>query len=211
MSEEDSALVARVPALLEALRDEERAAPALVELHDIFLDGRHKAPRNPATTDCLLSAGLVPLLLSLCSKPRPDLRAFRALSKAACVSLAARDQIGLAGFVQLLGFVDDVILQDTIFATLGNTSAAASVAAAVCGEVGLPTLRRLFTSVDRSPSKNAFAALANLAVSASNADLQAFFDCGVVAWLDKPLHTYTSVSPNTFILWPILLLCKHLL
>ena len=205
----DAACCARVPALPEALRDEERAAPALLELREDFLA---RAPARPEAVAALLSAGLVPLLLSLCAKPSPGPLLFTALRLATIVSTAARDHVGLAGFAQLLGVAErSVAVEDALFSTLANVSTAASVAAAVCGEEGLPTLRRLLTVIDRSPSLKAFGPLPNLAATAPNASLQAFFDCGVVTWLGNYMRRFIFFTPEPAVAVPILRLCRSLL
>lgn len=66
VSAEDAAFVVRVPALLGALRAGELDEEEQRGLDDA-LDGRSNAPAHPSTVVALLSAGLIPLLLSLCT------------------------------------------------------------------------------------------------------------------------------------------------
>ena len=155
----------------------------LRDLRDVLLGG-DGAPTHSAAMNALLSAGLVPLLLSLCARqPRSSSLAFECLQRATCVSEAARDQVGLTGFRQMCGFVErDAALASVVTPILLNTANCESVKAAVFGEVSLPTLRRLLALGSRSPSSSIFSVISVLLFEAQAP--QMCFDCGVVAWLD---------------------------
>ena len=111
VSAADAALVARVPALLLALRDLDGSAgldnePTLDELHDVFLAGeKANVPRHPAAVDALLDGHLVSLLLARCDAGSPGYWPLVVLWRAAFISKVAQDQIGLAG-LPLLGMAE---------------------------------------------------------------------------------------------------------
>lgn len=146
VSAADVAYVARVPAVLDALRsvDDDAVETALRELRGI-LAGASRAPVHAAAIHALLSAGLVPLLLSLCTQTNPSRSSFVTLVRATHVSEAARDQVrltglGLTGFNRMLGVIEhDASLAPIVTSVMLHTACSASVKAAVFEEVGLST------------------------------------------------------------------------
>ena len=213
ISAADAACVARVPALLEALRGGEDAVEsALLELIDPVLAGTSRAPVYPSALSALLSAGLVPFLLSLCTRANPGSSPFGALVQACYVSNAARDQVGLNGFRQMCDIMErDAALAPVVFPVLRKTATSESVKAAVVGEEGLQTLRRLMLLGDRFPTESTFGTVINLFVHAPAATSQAFFECGVVMWLEKLLRRFVRNAPVLAVARRLVRICRPLL
>lgn len=116
--------------------------------------------------------------------------------QATCVSKAACDQVGLTGFGNLLGVAEsDAALASDVDTILFNTANSASVKVAVIGDAGFVTLRRIMTYANRSPSPVVFDVVDNLLDNAPAAVSQAFFDCGIVAWLRAPGAFLLSPRP----------------
>ena len=141
-----------------------------------------------AAVDALLLAGLVSHLVSGCATKSFRRLALNRLLRVTRVSAAARDLVGHAGFVSLLGVAErGTTLASLVIPVLMNTASSASVSTAVLGEVILPTLRRLLALGSRFPSCTVFGLVDYLLLNAPAAT-QAFLECGIVAWLDMHLE-----------------------
>ena len=242
VSAADAACVARVPALLEALRkgflvlrggdksddeddddsdddDDDDDDVVVARSHELqkILAGEPNAPAHPAALAALLSAGLVPLLLSLCTteaRAKTCQEVCRALLSALRVSEAARDQVGLAGFCQLLDVAErDASSVHIATVVLSWTSISTTMMTAVCGEVGTPTLQRVLVLCDRSASTAAFTTLRYLLSDAALAQsaIQGLFNNGFVAWLAKHLRHFFLIAPDAALVIILLHVCHSLL
>ena len=215
VSAADAALVARVPAFLETLRcaevcplplDEESLELALSELCDVFLAGEVDAPTHPAAVDELLAAGLISLLLARCATASPRRLSYyiSALTRATAIRETACESVGLNGVCKLLDIVDgNADSAPLVLEVLRNTVHSVSVGQAICAEEGSATLCRLLALCDRVPSCVAFEMLGHTVVLT-----QAFFDCGIVTWLEKHLQRFVSLALDPLIANGLLFLCR---
>lgn len=205
VSAADAAWLARVPALLEALRGPTPSSALRKTLRALSAASSvaRGVPNHPSAVDALLSAGLVPLLLSLCVRggdeagTRLGTLPFKCLRHATRFREAASDQLGLAGFCELLSVAErNAALAPEITSILKCAASSLFVKAAMFGEAGSPTLRHLLSFVDRFPSGKLCEAVAKLLDTAPAASSQAFFECGGVAWLDRSLRRCLSLAPD---------------
>lgn len=210
VSAADTALVARVPALMLALRRLDGSAeastePTLRELVEVFLDGSAaNAPTHPAAVDALLSANLVSLLLARAVAGLGNWPV-AVLERATFISSVASDQVGPVGFGRLLGIAErDAASEPSLLTTLHNVGARPSVTKAIRAVAGMPMLRRLFLYCDRSPSCHAFAALADVLHDSSAAIAHAVSTLGLIAFLEKHMQQYLCITPDPSVARPLL-------
>ena len=137
VSATDAVLVARVAALLEALRRLDGSAdaktePTLVELLDVFLAGKRNAATHPAAVAALLAGDFVSRLLTRCNAASPGDWPLDVLLEATFISKVAQDQVGLAGFVHLLGVAGrDAALAPSILKVLRNVAFSETVTTSI--------------------------------------------------------------------------------
>ena len=212
VSSADAALVARVPALLQALRHLDGSAdkntePTLRELLDVFFAGKISVPTYPAAVAALLDGDLVSLLLARCDEASPGGWPLVVLLQATFVSAPARDRVGLAGF-HLLGFAEhDAALAPSILKILRNVAISETVTTSIYLEAGLATLRQLCSCCDRFSSIEAFQLLGNVLCDASNAEMQAVSEFVTVVWLDKHLRQFVSLAPDLAVAHGVVYVC----
>lgn len=214
VSAADAALVARVPALMLALRRLDGSAeastePTLRELVEVFFDGSAaNAPTHPAAVDALLSANLVSLLLARVVATLGNWPV-AVLERATFISSVASDQVGPVGFGRLLGIPEcDAVSDPSLLTTLQNVAAMPSVTKAIRAVAGMPMLGRLFMYCDRSPSTYAFTTLDKVLRNAPAAIAHAVSALGLVPFLEKHMQQYLCITPDPSVARPLLLIFR---